>query len=287
MSIEELHAMGLSEAPARWMLARYREQALAIARSDPFRLAEEVPGVGFATADEIAARLGLKEDAPGRLRAGTLRALRDAADEGHTCLARNRLVQEAQALLQVERRLVARTIDEMAGEGAVIAEGPAPGIERDPWVYLPSLQAAEVGTGGIQACVGRVQVSRVEYRSQPNIITLGREQRGSPCRDDLLHRGGVHNHCPFFEVFGDQFQGLVQLVGRQGKQHQVCALYGSMQVELDLIQRAEVPGSLGDIRFFVVSDAPDDFFLAGQRQADRSPDLAQPDNGKLNGHNAP
>ena len=42
MSFEELHAMGLSEAQARWMLARYREQALAIARRDPFRLAEEV-----------------------------------------------------------------------------------------------------------------------------------------------------------------------------------------------------------------------------------------------------
>jgi exodeoxyribonuclease V alpha subunit len=76
MSVEELHAMGLSEAQSRWMLARYREQALAIARSDPFRLAEEVPGVGFATADEIAARLGLKEDAPGRLRAGTLNCAR-------------------------------------------------------------------------------------------------------------------------------------------------------------------------------------------------------------------
>jgi len=136
MSIEELHALGLSDAQARWMLARYREQALAIARSDPFRLAEEVPGVGFATADEIATRLGLKEDAPGRLRAGTLHALREAADEGHTCLARNRLVQEAQALLQVERRLVARTIDEMAGEGVLIAESPAPGIETRHRVLL-------------------------------------------------------------------------------------------------------------------------------------------------------
>ncbi len=167
MSVEELHAMGLSEAQSRWMLARYREQALAIARSDPFRLAEEVPGVGFATADEIAARLGLKEDAPGRLRAGTLRALRDAADEGHTCLARNRLVQEAQALLQVERRLVARTIDEMAGEGAVIAEGPAPGIERDPWVYLPSLHAAEVGTAGILRSLARAEVNRPPFPDEP------------------------------------------------------------------------------------------------------------------------
>jgi exodeoxyribonuclease V alpha subunit len=177
MSVEELHAMGLSEAQARWMLARYREQALAIARSDPFRLAEEVPGVGFATADEIAARLGLKEDAPGRLRAGTLRALRDAADEGHTCLARNRLVQEAQALLQVERRLVARTIGEMAGEGVLIAESPAPGIERDAWIYLPSLHAAEVGAAGILRSLARADAAGPPIPPPHEIdVTIARAQ---------------------------------------------------------------------------------------------------------------
>ncbi len=172
MSIEELHELGLSEAQARWWIARHRQQALAIARADPFRLAEEVPGIGFLTADAIGARLGLEEDAPGRLRAGTLHALREAADEGHTCLARNRLVQEAQALLQVERRLVARTIDRMAGEGNVIAEGPAPGIERDPWIYLPPLHAAEVGTAGILRGLARAEVARPPFPPETDLATV-------------------------------------------------------------------------------------------------------------------
>lgn len=163
MSVEELRELGLSEAQARWWLARHRDEALAIARRDPFRLAEEVPGIGFLTADAIANRLGLEEDAPRRLRAGTLHALREAADDGHTCLARNRLVQEAQALLQAPRRLVARTIDAMAGEGAVIAEAPAPGIERDPWIYLPPLHAAEVSAAGILRSLARAEVSRPPF----------------------------------------------------------------------------------------------------------------------------
>lgn len=166
MSIEELRELGLSDAQARWWLARNRDKALAVARSDPFRLADEVPGVGFLAADAIATRLGFEEAAPGRLRAGILHALREAADEGHTCLARNRLVQEAQALLQVERRLIARTIDGMAGVSAVVADVAAPGIERDPWIYLPPLHAAEVGTAGILRNLARSQISRPPFPTE-------------------------------------------------------------------------------------------------------------------------
>ena len=54
---EELRALGLSEAQVIWMRRRYREKARAVAHEDPYRLAREVPGVGFKTADEIAARL--------------------------------------------------------------------------------------------------------------------------------------------------------------------------------------------------------------------------------------
>ncbi|MBE3117914.1 MAG: hypothetical protein IMZ50_04045 [Candidatus Atribacteria bacterium] len=68
------------------MRRRYRENAPAIAHKDHWRLACEVPGVGFKTADEIAARLGFSADAPGRIRAGIVHCIRERAEEGDACL---------------------------------------------------------------------------------------------------------------------------------------------------------------------------------------------------------
>jgi exodeoxyribonuclease V alpha subunit len=142
---EELRALGLSEAQVIWMRRRYREKARAIVHEDPYRLAREVPGVGFKTADDIATRLGLAPDSPGRIRAGIVYCLRERAEEGDVCLPFHRLIQEAQALLQTDRRVVSAALQAMDGKGELVVESPPPGVQRDSSVYLPEYRAAEVG----------------------------------------------------------------------------------------------------------------------------------------------
>jgi exodeoxyribonuclease V alpha subunit len=142
---EELRALGLSEAQVIWMRRRYREKAHAIVHEDPYRLAREVPGVGFKTADDIATRLGLAPDSPGRIRAGIVYCLRERAEEGDVCLPFHRLIQEAQALLQTDRRVVSAALQAMDGKGELVVESPPPGVQRDSSVYLPEYRAAEVG----------------------------------------------------------------------------------------------------------------------------------------------
>jgi len=136
---------GLSPAQAQWLRGRYREKAAAIAREDPYRLAREVPGVGFKTADAIALQLGLPMDSERRIRAGVLFSLRGSADDGNVCLPFHRLVREAQAILEVDRRLVASVIEAMGSDGELAIEAPPAGQERDRDVYLPELRLAEEG----------------------------------------------------------------------------------------------------------------------------------------------
>jgi exodeoxyribonuclease V alpha subunit len=142
---EELRSLGFSPAQADWMRRRYGGNAPALVREDPYRIAREVPGVGFLTADAIALRLGLPEDSPIRIRAGITHCLRMRAEDGDVCLPFHRLVQEAQALLQTDRRVVAAILGELGAAGLAAIEDPPGGIDRDRSVYLPEYRAAEAG----------------------------------------------------------------------------------------------------------------------------------------------
>lgn len=115
----------------------YGDDALAVVRQDPFRLAREIHGVGFLTSDGVAASLGLSREAPQRLQAGLLHALSQAADRGHLFLPRPTLVERAAELLGVDASLLEPTVDELARTGDVVVEDEA--------VYPAALHAAETG----------------------------------------------------------------------------------------------------------------------------------------------
>lgn len=78
----------LSRRQLRSILDRYRSQAGAVVRENPYRLIDEVLGVGWVSADAIGRGLGLAEDSPERLRAAVVHALGEAEQEGHTCISR-------------------------------------------------------------------------------------------------------------------------------------------------------------------------------------------------------
>jgi exodeoxyribonuclease V alpha subunit len=146
----------------------YGDAAADIVRTDPYRLAREVWGVGFRTADRIARNLGLAGDSPARLEAGVLFALSEAADDGHTYLPRPLLVETTAMLLAVDDAAVEAAPIEAAIERLVLAQAvivedvpgetddepsPSPSPESTPIVpgmphqavYLPVFHYAEVG----------------------------------------------------------------------------------------------------------------------------------------------
>ncbi len=96
-----LHDRGISTSLAVRIYKQYKDAAITIVRNEPYRLAREVMGIGFKTADKIALSLGFAHNAPERIRAGALFVLSEGTDEGHTYLPRPILVGKAVELLGV------------------------------------------------------------------------------------------------------------------------------------------------------------------------------------------
>jgi exodeoxyribonuclease V alpha subunit len=120
--------------------ARYGASALEVVRSNPYRLAEEVRGVGFLTADRIGRNLGTPEDAPERLEAGLLYTLQQAATDGHVFLPRDEALAAAAELLQIDGGGLDTALDGLKKRGLVVVQ-PRPG--REPAVYPEALERAE------------------------------------------------------------------------------------------------------------------------------------------------
>lgn len=121
---------------------RYADDALSVVRTDPYRLAREVVGIGFATADSIAGRLGISPQAPERAQAGVVHLLGEAASEGHLFLPEGTLAERAGELLALAPEAALVAVAELARTRELVVED-LPDGERA--VYLGVLHAAESG----------------------------------------------------------------------------------------------------------------------------------------------
>jgi len=101
-----LHSHGVSTNLAVKIYKQYGEQAMGIVRSDPYRLAADIYGVGFKTADRLAQDIGLEAEHPSRLEAGLVYALNQASEDGHVFLPQGELEQRAVGLLEVSPDLI-------------------------------------------------------------------------------------------------------------------------------------------------------------------------------------
>ena len=139
-----LQSHGVSTGLAVRIYKAYGDQAADVVRQDPYRLAREVFGIGFRTADQIAQGLGLAADAPRRLEAGLGFALGGLADEGHCYAPRAELVREAARLLEVGPELLEPAVDRLLATGDLIDGSPEPPADAAAaWIYLPLLFHSE------------------------------------------------------------------------------------------------------------------------------------------------
>ena len=134
-----LYSHSVSSARAVRIFKAYGEEAIATIRADPYRLARDISGIGFKTADAIAASLGYGKEDPRRVRAGVAHALTTAMDDGHCGLPRDDLIRSGAELLGVPATLI---------ETAVVAELAAGDVisgttdEREV-IFLAGLYRAE------------------------------------------------------------------------------------------------------------------------------------------------
>jgi exodeoxyribonuclease V alpha subunit len=145
-----LQGHGITSGLAVKIYKQYGNESIPIVSRDPYRLAADIFGIGFRTADKIAQDLGLPPDAPGRIAAGITFALNEATDNGHVFLPRDELVQAAAEMLEVDSPIVEDTLKRMAGRGDVLIESvPIPdGLQQVEGVYLPPMFYSEKGAAG-------------------------------------------------------------------------------------------------------------------------------------------
>lgn len=114
------HGIGASYAVR--IYRHYGPQSLAVVRENPYRLAMDIRGIGFLTADALAVKLGFEKEHPLRIQAGTLYTLLKLVDEGHVYFPRHTLVNQTCAQLDVAEEMVEEAIDSLAREERVVLE---------------------------------------------------------------------------------------------------------------------------------------------------------------------
>ncbi len=136
-----LQQYGLPASTALRLYRVYGAQTPQILQEDPYRLIDDVFGIGFRKADEIAAKLGMAQEHPRRLESGLLFTLRYYAGEGSTYVPRGELIEKTAQLLEVGRELLEDALPMLAFQGSVSLEE----LEGRSVVYLTPLYEAERG----------------------------------------------------------------------------------------------------------------------------------------------
>ncbi|GBP99964.1 ATP-dependent RecD-like DNA helicase [Streptomyces spongiicola] len=142
-----LQGVGVSTSIAVRIYKKYGDASISVVRNQPYRLAADVWGIGFLTADRIAQAVGIPHDSPDRVKAGLQYALSQSTDQGHCYLPEERLIADSVKLLQVDTGLVIDCLAELAGgeEGVVREQVPSPeGGDPVTAVYLVPFHRAEL-----------------------------------------------------------------------------------------------------------------------------------------------
>lgn len=138
-----LQSHEVSTSHATKIFKTYGSESIEIVRENPYRLADDIWGIGFKTADSIAQKMGIEKEKFVRLRSGIFYTLNKLAESGHCYANRQQLLEKAQELLEVEEPEIQVTLDEMLRTNDVIKDVD---LEHEvEAIYLPPYYFSEVG----------------------------------------------------------------------------------------------------------------------------------------------
>lgn len=132
-----LHSLGIGPSTVNKIYSTYQDEAPRKIQENPYRLAEEIFGIGFKKADSIARDTGIKKDSPLRIKAGIHHILLQSTEQGHIFLPSEQVKEKTAKLLQIEKSLVEKNLASLQKKAELISEDGA--------CYHPHLYSAEVG----------------------------------------------------------------------------------------------------------------------------------------------
>ena len=134
-----LQEFGITVAQSMKLYNTYGDLCIAKLKENPYRLIDDIEGIGFITADKLAVKAGFEPDSPFRIKAGLKYTLQWARQEGHTFLPRERLISVACQLLQADELPAEKMLDELIISGDVLYKL----IDNVDSVFLPGMYSAE------------------------------------------------------------------------------------------------------------------------------------------------
>ena len=147
-----LQAHGVSTSFAAKIYKQYGNESISIVKENPYRLADDIWGIGFKTADQIAEKLGFEKNSFVRLRSGMMYTLSELSNDGHVYAEKKQLLKAASELLGAEEEFLVMTMDDMLKKEELIQEKTIKKIDAEgnviEAVYLPPFYFAEIGVAG-------------------------------------------------------------------------------------------------------------------------------------------
>ena len=132
---------GISSGRAVRIYRTYGQESIAKIKENPYQLANDIRGIGFKTADELAGKLGIDRNSPYRARAAVQYTLQELAGDGHVGYPEPGVVEHTIKLVEIDQKIVEEAVQSVVGDGSVIRET----IDGESWLYLTALHRAEVG----------------------------------------------------------------------------------------------------------------------------------------------
>jgi len=154
-----LHAHGVSSAYATKIFKKYGAESVSVLRENPYRLAEDIFGIGFKTADKIAQDMGVEPDSPVRAEAGVLYVLGQFTQQGHVFYPRGDTIEKAASTLEIPSDLVESALERLKNSGKIVI------YDRDGGeaaVYLRAMHLYETGTADALKTLLRVPAKTVK-----------------------------------------------------------------------------------------------------------------------------
>jgi len=154
-----LRANGASAALAARIFKTYGPESVDIVRENPYRLAMDITGVGFLTADRLAGNLGFAADSPMRAEAGILFVLHEGAEEGHVCMPRDLLMERCGKTLGIDEQILEEALARLIADTRLKEETLAPPVSEQfgdhRAIYLRTMHASETGAAARFAAIQR------------------------------------------------------------------------------------------------------------------------------------
>ena len=225
-----LQTHGVSTQHAIKIYKRYKDRAVALVKENPYRLASDIFGIGFHTADQIAANLGISKSSPERAKAGLLFTLASLSSDGHTGQTREPLVNAASNLLEVATELIEDAVRSLAATGEVVIE--AMDREGGEAVFAKPLYDLEVGVAkllleSLSRAVPRIAIDierALAWFEEKQALSLAPEQREAIRRavtsKVLVITGGPGTGKTTL------INGIIQILEKKGKRISLTAPTG-------------------------------------------------------------